>query len=54
MIEPADLNRDGAVNSIDVSMLLNDWGVAGSPADLDGSGVVDSADIAIVLSRWTT
>ena len=47
-----DLNGDGAVNSVDIAILLDQWGGSGS-ADLSGNGVVGSEDIAILLSNWT-
>ena len=53
-IEPADLNRDGTVNSQDLAILLNSWGTAGSAADLNGDGIVGAPDLAILLSRWTS
>ncbi|MCX5650164.1 MAG: dockerin type I domain-containing protein [Planctomycetota bacterium] len=52
-MEPADLNRDGTVNSQDLAILLNAWGTTGSPADLNGDGVVSAPDLAILLSRWS-
>jgi hypothetical protein len=52
-VEPADLNRDGAVNSQDLAVLLNAWGASGSAADLNGDGTVGAPDLAILLSRWT-
>ncbi|MEY5032001.1 MAG: hypothetical protein RL354_1032 [Planctomycetota bacterium] len=52
-IPAGDLNGDGAINSIDLGILLNAWGASGSAADLDGNGSVESADIAILLSNWT-
>ena len=48
----ADLDCDGVVSSSDLTVLLSQWGVAGS-ADLDASGQVDGADIAIMLARWS-
>jgi thermitase len=53
VMEPADLNRDGTVNSQDLAILLNAWGTTGSPADLNGDGVVSAPDLAILLSRWS-
>ena len=47
-----DLNGDGAVNSVDIAILLSQWGGSGS-ADLSGNGIVASEDIAILLSNWT-
>jgi endonuclease/exonuclease/phosphatase family metal-dependent hydrolase len=50
--EPADLNGDGAVNGIDLAILLSQWSGSGS-ADLDLSGIVDGIDLAFLLARWT-
>jgi hypothetical protein len=47
-----DLNGDGAVNAADLTILLAQWGSAGS-ADLNGSGAVDGADLATLLANWT-
>ena len=51
---PADLNDDGIVNSVDLTILIADWGCTGEdcPGDIDGSGLVDGADITIILSNW--
>jgi hypothetical protein len=48
---PADLNGDGAVNALDVTYLLSQWGTNGS-ADLTHDGVVNGADLGIVLAAW--
>jgi hypothetical protein len=55
LIDPlfADLNADGAVNSLDLGILLGAWGVAGGPADLNGDGLVDPADLALMLGAWS-
>ena len=61
---PADLNRDGVVNGIDLGILLASWSIpAGSfgcggrpvicPADLNGDGIVDGLDLGILLVNWT-
>lgn len=50
---PADLDHDGRVNSVDIALLLDDWGVANSPYDLTGDGLVSGADLAAVLFAWT-
>lgn len=47
-----DLNGDGAVDGMDLAMLLGAWGTAESAADLDQSGTVDGADLAILLGAW--
>jgi hypothetical protein len=48
---PADLNGDGAVNALDVTYLISQWGTNGS-ADLTHDGVVNGADLVIVLAAW--
>jgi hypothetical protein len=49
---PADLNLDGAVNGLDLGILLSQWGTAG-PADLNGDNVVNGLDLGILLASWT-
>lgn len=48
-----DLNGDGAVNPIDLGILLGAWGTSNSNADLDGDGVVGASDLAMLLGGWT-
>ncbi len=51
-----DLNSDGKVNAIDVSLLLGQWGAcpeACCNADLDGDGVIGANDLALLLGQWT-
>ena len=51
---PADLNRDGLVNSADFGLLLGKWGCDDPGyADLDGDGCVLGSDIGIMLGDWT-
>jgi len=47
-----DLNGDGLVDGVDLSMLLDAWGNTGGAADLDASGLVNGADLGIVLLAW--
>ena len=49
-----DLNGDGTVNQIDLTMLINLWGSPGGcgPADFNGNGFVDAQDMAVVLNSW--
>jgi subtilisin family serine protease len=53
---PADLNGDGAVDAVDLLMLLDAWGPAPGqpphPADLNDDGVVDVSDLLILLDAW--
>ncbi len=51
-LSPADLNGDGAVNGLDLTVLLANWGGAGA-GDLDANGTVDGFDLSIVLAAWT-
>jgi 5'-nucleotidase/UDP-sugar diphosphatase len=50
---PADVNGDGVVSALDVSIVLANWGLANRPGDADGDGLVSASDIAFVLSAWT-
>jgi hypothetical protein len=50
-----DLNHDGAVDGIDLGMLLGQWGAcAGNccTADLNGDGQVNGADLGALLGGW--
>lgn len=53
---PADLNGDGVVDVIDLSLLLDNFGTSGSPAsgDLDGDGDVDLVDLSLLLGDFGT
>jgi len=49
----ADLNGDGAVDTIDFLDLLGAWGSnPGHPADLDRNGLVDTIDFLALLAAW--
>jgi hypothetical protein len=50
---PADINGDGAVNGLDLTVLLGAWGTSTPLADIDGSGLVDGLDLAQLLAAWT-
>ncbi|MDZ4755486.1 MAG: esterase-like activity of phytase family protein [Phycisphaerae bacterium] len=48
-----DLSGDGAVDAVDLGLLLGAWGPAKlGLGDLDGSGSVDAADLAILIGGW--
>lgn len=51
----ADLNCDGHVNLVDLSILLYNWGkVKNNPrADINKDGVVNLVDFSILLFEWT-
>ncbi len=46
-----DLNGDGHVNLIDVSILLGAWGTSG-PGDINLDGIVNEVDLAIMIGAW--
>lgn len=51
-----DLNGDGAVNGLDLTVVLAQWGSCGSAAcqaDLNDDGYVNGADLTVVLAAWT-
>ena len=52
---PGDLNFDGIVNALDLTILLGDWGNSdGGPGDANGDGSTDGSDLTVVLSAWTS
>ena len=54
--ERYDLNGDGVINIVDITLVSRDWGDACCVlfGDLDGDGDVDVDDIGLVASRWRT
>ena len=50
---PADLDRDGFVNAIDLGVLLSGWGPRNATGDVDGDGGTDSSDLGLLLGAWT-
>ena len=49
-----DIDRDGAINGIDLFHVLNRWGfVDPGSCDLNGDQRVDGLDLGIMLSNWT-
>jgi hypothetical protein len=48
-----DLNHDGLINIIDLSILLSKFGTAGSAGDVNGDGVVNIIDLSTLLGHWT-
>ncbi|MEE9131236.1 MAG: dockerin type I domain-containing protein, partial [Phycisphaerales bacterium] len=53
---PGDINGDGVVNSLDLLILLVNWGRCENcddcPADLDGNCTVGASDLLILLVNW--
>lgn len=48
-----DINGDGKIDVFDLSILLSQWGKAGT-GDLNSDGVVNITDLSILLSKWGT
>jgi len=50
---PQDINRNGAVDSTDIGILLGSWGPDQiSPSDFNNDNRVDSTDLAYLLGSW--
>lgn len=47
-----DINQDGVVDSIDLSLLVSNWNTSDSASDLNNDGIVDSLDLSILVSNW--
>lgn len=54
---PGEITGDGAVNAVDLAVLINSWGPCAPddpcPADLNDDGIVNGIDLAIILTNWT-
>lgn len=48
---PGDLTGDGCVDSVDLAILIAQWGAPGG--DLTGDGTTDAFDLAALLAAWT-
>jgi hypothetical protein len=48
-----DLDGNGLVNAVDLSILLGAWGTDNCRADLNQNGTVDASDLAILLAAWS-
>jgi peptidoglycan/xylan/chitin deacetylase (PgdA/CDA1 family) len=53
-LKPGDVNGDGLVNALDLSIMLSHWNQAGSRAqgDLSGDGRISALDLSMLLSNW--
>ena len=47
-----DVNGDGCVDSKDLAMLLDAWGINSGPTDLNRDDRVDAMDLTYVLAAW--
>lgn len=54
LIDPADINEDGIVDTVDLGLLLGSFGAIGTddPADINGDGVVDTEDLGMLLGSF--
>jgi hypothetical protein len=48
-----DINNDGVVNILDLSILLSNWQTTNSASDLNKDGVVNILDLSVLLSNYT-
>ncbi len=52
---PGDINGSGAVDALDLAIVVGNWGACPSPPcswDMNGDGQVTAVDIATLLSFW--
>lgn len=49
---PEDLNQDGGIDVLDLSLFLGQFGSAGGSADFNGDGLVDVLDLVRFLQAW--
>ncbi|NUL83436.1 MAG: Ig-like domain repeat protein [Armatimonadetes bacterium] len=47
-----DINGDGAIDDIDLAMLLESFGQTGGAADITRDGTVDDADLSLLLNNF--
>jgi hypothetical protein len=50
----ADINKDGTVSILDLSILLSKFNTTDATADLNGDGSVTVLDLSILLTQWGT
>jgi hypothetical protein len=51
---PADINGDGAVNVLDLLIVLGEWGESGGDGDIDGVPGVGVGDLLMIMDAWTS
>jgi len=49
---PGDINGDGTVSVLDLSILLSHWNANYAAADLNSDGTVNILDLSTLLSHW--
>jgi hypothetical protein len=54
--KPGDVNVDGAVNILDLSIMSTNWGKSAgatrNQGDLSGDGKIDILDLSILATNW--
>jgi hypothetical protein len=52
-----DVNRDGAVNVLDMTSISQHWGETGTPGwiaqDANNDGIINSLDMIVIGQHWT-
>jgi hypothetical protein len=51
-VASADINNDGVVDVLDLSILVSSWSTASAEADLNYDGIVNALDLSILISHW--
>ena len=52
--KPGDINGDGAVDELDLSVIMASWGQTGTNvADLNDDKIVDELDLSILMANWS-
>jgi hypothetical protein len=52
MYPTGDINQDGTVNAIDLSLLVSRWNTNDPDADLNNDGTVNAIDLSLLVSNW--
>ena len=48
----ADVNNDATVNTSDLLVVIDQWGMVKSPADINSDGIVNVTDLLEVIGDW--
>jgi hypothetical protein len=52
VLREGDLNKDGIVNSLDWSIMNNEWFLYNQQSDINGDSITNSLDRALMLKNW--
>ena len=50
---PADLNGDGVVSALDLTILFSQWSATSGNADINQDGIVNGVDLGMLLAAWS-